>query len=128
MRKQLIIITTVALIGCANVAVAADLAADMETLADSYGKVLKSDDRVSFTAGLANMKVAAEDSKKSIPPKLEGKAANSPEMQGYYQGLDTLIAQIDKAADLANAGKMDEAKAEAKAFKEIRNENHKKFR
>ena len=49
-------------------------------------------------------------------------------MQDYHKGMDTLIGQIDKASELAKAGKVDEAKKEAEGFKATRNENHKKFK
>ncbi len=128
MRKQLMALAVVAMLGSSTVALAADLEADMDTIADNYGKVLKADNANDFTAGLSNMKAAAEDAKKSTPPKLKGQDANSPQMQDYHKGLNTLIGQIDKASELAKAGKLDEAKKEAEGFKATRNENHKKFK
>ncbi len=128
MRKQLMALAVVAMLGSSTVALAADLEADMDTIADNYGKILKTTDANEFTTGLSNMKAAAEDAKKSTPPKLKGQDANSPQMQDYHKGLDTLIGQIDKASELAKAGKLDEAKKEAEGFKATRNENHKKFK
>ncbi|GAB2932426.1 cytochrome b562 [Hafnia psychrotolerans] len=128
MRKQLIALAVVAMLGSSMAAVAADLETDMGTIADNYGKVLKADNANDFTAGLSNMKAAAQDARKATPAKLKGQDANSPQMQDYRKGMDTLIGQIDKASELAKAGKMDEAKKEAQGFKATRNENHKKFK
>ena len=128
MRKQLMALAVVAMLGSSMVALAADLETDMDTISDNYSKVLKTSDQAELTTSLANMKAAAEDAKKATPPKLEGKAPDSPEMQDYHKGLDTLIGQIDKASALAKAGKVDEAKKEAEGFKATRNENHKKFK
>ena len=128
MRKQLMALAVLAMLGSSTVALAADLETDMDTISDNYSKVLKTSDQAELTTSLANMKAAAEDAKKATPPKLKGKAPDSPEMQDYHKGLDTLIGQIDKASELAKAGKVDEAKKEAEGFKATRNENHKKFK
>ncbi|WP_447866157.1 cytochrome b562 [Rahnella bonaserana] len=128
MRKQLMALAVVAMLGSSTVALAADLETDMDTISDNYSKVLKTSDQAELTTSLAKMKAAAEDAKKATPPKLKGKAPDSPEMQDYHKGLDTLIGQIDKASELAKAGKVDEAKKEAEGFKATRNENHKKFK
>jgi len=128
MRKQLMALAVVAMLGSSTVALAADLETDMDTIADNYGKVLKTNDQAELTTSLANMKAAAEDAKKATPPKLKGKAPDSPAIQDYHKGLDTLIGQIDSASALAKAGKVDEAKKEAEGFKATRNENHKKFK
>jgi len=128
MRKQLIVLATVALLGTSSMVMAEDLSVDMDTIAENYGQALKADNAADFTAALAKMKSAAEDAKKDTPAKLDGKAANSPEIKDYQHGLDVLIGQIDKAAELAKAGKLDQAKTEAQSFKATRDENHKKFR
>lgn len=128
MRKQLMALAVIALLGSSTAVLAADLETDMDTIADNYSKVLKTNDQAELTTSLANMKAAAEDAKKATPPKLKGKAPDSPEIQDYHKGLDTLIGQIDSASALAKAGKVDEAKKEADGFKATRNENHKKFK
>lgn len=128
MRKHVIAIATLALLGWSAQSLAADLETDMDTIADNYAKVLKTDNKDDFVAGLAKMKAAAEDAKKSKPPKLDSKADSSPEIQDYHKGLDNLISHIDKASELADAGKMADAKKEAEGLKSIRNENHKKFK
>ncbi len=128
MRKHVIAIAALALLGWSVQTLAADLEDDMDTINDNYTKVLKTDNKADFVAGLSKMKAAAEDAKQSKPPKLDSKADNSPEIQDYHKGLDNLISHIDKASELANAGKMADAKKEAEGLKAIRNENHKKFK
>jgi len=128
MRKHLIAMVAIALLGSSTMAMAADVGSDMDTIADNYGQALKAKDATAFEANLAKMKAAALDAKNATPPKLEGKAANSPEIQDYKKGMDELISGIDKATDLAKAGKLDEAKKEADGFKAIRNANHAKFK
>jgi len=128
MRKHVIALAAVALLGWSVQSLAADLETDMDTIADNYTKVLKTDNKADFIAGLAKMKAAAQDAKKSKPPKFDSKPDNSPEIQDYHKGLDDLISHIDKASALANADKLAEAKQEAEGLKAIRNENHKKFK
>lgn len=128
MRKHVIAIATLALLGWSAQSLAADLEKDMDTLADNYAKVLKTDNKADFINGLAEMKAAAEDAKKSKPPKFDSKADDSPEIQDYHKGLDNLISHIDKASELAKTGKLADAKKEAEGLKNIRNENHKKFK
>lgn len=128
MRKHLIALVTVTLLACSAQVMAADLSTDMDTIADNYGKIMKTSDAKAFTDGLAKMKAAALDAKNDTPDKLKRKAPDSPEIKDYHHGLDTLIGQIDKASDLAKAGKLDQAKKEAEGFKATRNENHKKFK
>ncbi|WAT00313.1 cytochrome b562 [Rouxiella chamberiensis] len=128
MRKQMMAIATVALLGWSAHSLAADLETDMDTLSDNYSKILKTDDKAEFLQGLGKMREAAEDAKKSKPPKFASKPDNSPEIQDFHKGLDTLIGQIDKASGYAKSGNMDEAKKEAEGFKATRNANHKKFK
>lgn len=128
MRKNLFSLAIITLLGCSIQVQAADVGTDMDILAGNYGKILRTDNKADFIAGLAKMKAAAIDAKKSKPQKFHSKPDNSPEIIGYRQGMDKLIGQIDKASELAIADKMPAAKAEVQSFKTTRNENHKKYR
>jgi soluble cytochrome b562 len=128
MQNTLKALAALALLAASSLAVAADLGDDMDTLAENYKTVLNTDSAATLKQSLQNMRAAAQDAKLGTPPKLEDKAADSPEMQDFHRGLDTLIGQIDQALTLANQGKVAEAKQVAQGFKQTRDANHKKFR
>lgn len=128
MQNTLKALAALALLAASSLAVAADLGDDMDTLAENYKTVLNTDSAATLKQSLQNMRAAAQDAKLGTPPKLEDKAADSPEMQDFHRGLDTLIGQIDQALVLANQGKVAEAKQVAQGFKQTRDANHKKFR
>ncbi|WP_114192532.1 cytochrome b562 [Edaphovirga cremea] len=128
MRKNLMALVVVALLGSSSLAIAADLETDMDTLNDNYAVVLKTDSLDIFKKSLQTMRTAAQDAQKATPPKLKDKPADSPEMKDFRQGLDTLIGQIDQSMALAEQGKLEDARKVAQEFKETRNANHKKFR
>ncbi|KAB8311886.1 cytochrome b562 [Erwinia endophytica] len=127
MRKTLLAILTTSLL-CSSLPALADLADDMAMLQSSYFTVTQTDNVAEFKQALTEMRGAAEDGKKQTPDKLKGQPANSPKMQDFRAGFDTLIGQIDASMQLANAGNMAGAKEEAKKFAATRDANHKKFR
>lgn len=128
MKKTLKVLAMLTLLGASSWSIAADLANDMDTLASNYKIVLKTDSVDTFKQSLQKMRDAATESMKGTPPKLENKAPDSPEMQGFRQGLTTLIGQIDQSMALANQGKLEDARKVAQEFKQTRDTNHKKFR
>lgn len=121
------LLITVALMSC-GMAVAADLEEDMDTLVQNYGLFTKAQTSQAALAALEEMHKAATDAKKGVPVKLENEPANSPKLKEFQSGIQDLIVEIDKAKALAQAGKLDEAKAHAAKMKDIRDVNHKKFR
>lgn len=109
-------------------ALANDVGEDMDILAENYNSVLTAKEAATLKKALANMRAAAQDAQKGVPPKLENESADSIAMKDYRHGFDILMTQIDDAMKLADEGKVDEAKAAAASFKATRNEYHKKYR
>ncbi len=100
------------LISCAALvshsAFAADLEADMKTLAKSTKAFAEAKDIDNAKQQLVIMRQAALSSKLSLPHKL--------------------VAEIDRVTVFVDKGQLDQAKTEAINLVNIRNENHKKFR
>lgn len=107
---------------------AADLEANMKTLAKSTKAFAETMDVDNAKQQLVVMREAAVSSKQYLPHRLEGLSSENVKVKEYQAGLDQLVAEIDKVTVLVEQGQLDQAKAEAINLVKIRNENHKKFR
>lgn len=112
----------------ATAATARELSEDMDMIAANYSAVLHTDNPATLKQALADMHAAAKDARDATPPKLRGQAPESPPMQDYRRGIDTLLGQIEQAQARVNKGDVAGVKQLAGQFKQTRDENHAKFR
>lgn len=129
MKIQVSAVLALVLMACGSPAVQArDLGEDMDILATNYSAVMKTDDPATLKKALSGMHDAALDARNGTPPKLRGQSSESPQMQDFRQGIGHLVSQIEQAQALADKGDIKQAKVVAQSFKQIRDENHAKFR
>ncbi|MGL9773964.1 MAG: cytochrome b562 [Sodalis sp. (in: enterobacteria)] len=82
----------------ATSATAWELSEDMDMIAANYSALLHTDNPATLKQALAeDMHAAAADTRDAPPPKLRGQAPESPQMQDYRRGIDTLLGQIKQA-------------------------------
>ena len=101
---------------------AAGLHDDMKALGKNYKAFNQAENPQAATAALNNMRAAAVHSKQY---KL---ASHSAEKVPTSTALfEQIIVEIDKAKALVQAGKLDEAKKQAKKIADLRDQGHKHY-
>lgn len=107
---------------------AASLGADMWALSRHYKAFNKADNGQDALKSLDAMRNAAKDAKLTVPKKLKALPQDDAQVLMYQAGLDTLIAELDKASALVQVNQLEQAKLEAQNILTIRDENHQKFK
>ena len=129
MKNKFAIASVFALGLFAQSSFAAELEQDMMTLAKNYQTFKKTSNQKDAINALTTMQQAALDAKKSVPMKLIGQPNNSPQIQDYHKGLDSLLLELNQTLTLVKAGQLQQAQAqEIPKIDAIQKENHKKFR
>ncbi|ATU44453.1 ATP-binding protein [Acinetobacter junii] len=101
---------------------AGGLSDDMKVLGKNYKAFNQAENPQAATAALNNMRAAAVHSKQY---KL---ASHSAEKVPTSTALfEQIIVEIDKAKVLVQAGKLDEAKKQAKKIADLRDQGHKHY-
>ncbi|AIJ08693.1 MULTISPECIES: cytochrome b562 [Edwardsiella] len=128
MRKSVLALAGLAMMAGSALAQAASVSEDMDVINQSYRQAQQATTAQDFKQALTAMRAATTAAKSAVPSKLQGQASDSADMKDYRHGLDLLIGQIDKVEKLADAGQLDQAKAEAQQMLQTRNVYHKKYR
>ena len=97
---------------------AADLEHNMEILGKNFKAFNTTDNQKDALKALGNMKSAALDAKKVKLKTKDAKALTSDAL------FDQLVAQIDQTTSLVQAGKLDQAKVEAKKIAVMKAQGH----
>ena len=101
---------------------AGGLSDDMKVLGKNYKAFNQAENPQAATAALNNMRAAAVHSKQY---KLASHAAEkAPTSTALFEQI---IVEIDKAKVLVQAGKLDEAKKQAKKIADLRDQGHKHY-
>ncbi len=130
MKKFHLLLAALAIYGSYSMAAMAgkDISASMDVIASSYRIVLKTDSPQEFKQALITMKIAALQAQKGRPPKLQNEKMDSANMKDYRYGLSVLIGQIDNAAQLADAGQLQQAQQIARDFENTKKVYHRKYK
>lgn len=105
-----------------------EVKASMKNMGKALTAAEKADSAATLKKELTALREATLQAQKQIPDHLKTQPADSPDRKLYAEGNTKLLAQIDNALTLADAGKFDEAKAATAALKTTRNDYHKKLK
>lgn len=98
--------------------------AEMKAMGQGFKAVNEAKDAAALKKELAGLRDASIKAQSKVAT-----SANKGDMdKTFLDGIGKLIAAIDSAAALADAGKLDEAKAAIGNIKAVRDEFHKKLR
>ena len=122
MKKTLATAVMLSCFAFSSTVMAAGLEDDMKTLGKNYTAFNQATNPQAATAALNNMRSAAAHSKQyKLAPNTTDKVTSSPAL------FEQIIVEIDKAKVLVQAGKLDEAKKQAKKIAELRDQGHKHY-
>ncbi len=121
-KKTLATVIMFSSLALSSTVMAAGLHDDMKALGKNYKAFNQAENPQAATAALNNMRAAAVHSKQY---KL---ASHSAEKVPTSTALfEQIIVEIDKAKALVQAGKLDEAKKQAKKIADLRDQGHKHY-
>ena len=120
-KKTLATVIMFSSLALSSTVMAAGLHDDMKALGKNYKAFNQAENPQAATAALNNMRAAAVHSKQY---KLASHSAEVPTSTALFEQI---IVEIDKAKVLVQAGKLDEAKKQAKKIADLRDQGHKHY-
>ena len=117
-KKTLATVIFSALLSFSSMSFAETLKNNMQALGKNFKAFNKANNQQDAQKALDQMKLAALDAKKV---KLKTKDAKAPTSDALF---DQLVAQIDQTTSLVQAGKLDQAKVEAKKIAVMKAQGH----
>ncbi|QLB21067.1 cytochrome B562 [Vespertiliibacter pulmonis] len=86
----------------------ANVMMEMFQMGREVSSLLKADSSESFQQGAEKFLVAAKKAQKMMPSSID--EDDQEKFKGYQKGMQEVIDEVEKATELAKAGKLDEAK------------------
>lgn len=103
----------------------ANVSMEMFQMNRQVGTLINAASADEFTAGAKAFIEAAEQAKAKMPRSLDGDQAR---FEGYQKAMQELIETAKQANELAEQGKLDEAKDVAKQLNQLKKAGHSEFK
>lgn len=103
----------------------ANVKMEMFQMNRQVGMLIHAENAEEFKAGAERFIQAAKAAKEKMPMSLEG---DQTRFEGYQKAMQELIDTTQQAADLAEQGKLDEAKEIAKQLNQLKKVGHSEYK